>query len=280
MYELKKLIQSADQGKVIKEGIQAVIVGKPNAGKSSILNKMSGRDRAIVTDIEGTTRDIIEEEIQIQGLNLNIIDTAGIRTTDNKIEKIGVEKTKKYAKEADLIIYVIDVSKNFDENDKEIIKFLCNKKSIILLNKTDLDTIITKEILQKFINEQVENEGNYFKLRGNKLVDEKTEIPVIEISAIKEKGLEKIGQEIYNMFLKGEVSFNDEIYITNVRQKNALKNAYECLNKVKESIYQHMPEDFYSIDLMDAYEELGSITGETTGEDLINEIFSKFCMGK
>ena len=258
--QLGELIQSADDGRILKEGIQTVIVGKPNAGKSSLLNVLSGRERAIVTDIEGTTRDVLEEQIHLQGLSLNIIDTAGIRETEDVIEKMGVEKAKEYAKGADLVIYVVDASRPLDENDQKILSLVRDKKAIILLNKTDLETVVSKEMLKEQIGEQ--------------------EIPMIEISAKEELGIQQLEETLEKMFLKGNLAFNDEIYITNIRQKAALLAASESLQKVIESIENQMPEDFYSIDLMDAYESLGSITGETIGEDLVNEIFSKFCMGK
>lgn len=271
--ELKKLISSADDGRILKEGIQTVIVGKPNAGKSSLLNVLSGRERAIVTDIEGTTRDILEEQIHLQGLNLNMIDTAGIRETEDIIEKMGVEKAKEYIKAADLIIYVVDASRNLDENDEKILNLVYNKKAIILLNKSDLDTVITK----KDIEQKIEEVSSVYKTDEKK---KENNIPMIDISAKKEQGIREFEETLKRMFLRGNISFNDEIYITNLRQKEALKEAVNSLEKVTESINNQMPEDFYSIDLMDAYEILGSITGETIGEDLVNEIFSKFCMGK
>ena len=256
--ELEILIRSADNGRVMKEGINTVIVGKPNAGKSSLLNVLSGHERAIVTDIEGTTMDILEEQIKLGGLSLNVIDTAGIRTTDDVIEKIGVDRAWEYAMNADLIIYVVDASKELDENDDKILDLIRNKNTIILLNKSDLDTVVTAGMMK-------ERAGN---------------IPVISVSAKEEQGIRELEEMVKEMFLKGEISFNDQIYITNVRQKNALSDALESMKKVIQSIDDGMPEDFYSIDLMDAYESLGSITGESVGEDLVNEIFSKFCMGK
>ena len=256
--ELEDLIRSADNGRVMKEGINTVIVGKPNAGKSSLLNVLSGHERAIVTDIEGTTRDILEEQVKLGELSLNVIDTAGIRRTDDVIEKIGVDKAQEYAKNADLIIYVVDASKELDENDEKILRLITDKNTIILLNKSDLDTVITADIMK-------EKAGD---------------IPVISVSAKEEQGIRELEETVKEMFLKGEISFNDQIYITNIRQKNALSDALESMKKVIQSIDDGMPEDFYSIDLMDAYESLGSITGESVGEDLINEIFSKFCMGK
>ena len=256
--ELEALIRSADNGRVMKEGINTVIVGKPNAGKSSLLNVLSGHERAIVTDIEGTTRDILEEQIRLGELSLNVIDTAGIRRTDDVVEKIGVDRALEYAQNADLIIYVADASKELDENDEKIMRLIQDKNTIILLNKSDLDTVISAEQMK-------ERAGN---------------IPVISVSAKEEQGIREFEDKIKEMFLKGDISFNDQIYITNVRQKNALEQALESMKKVIQSIEDGMPEDFYSIDLMDAYESLGSITGESVGEDLINEIFSKFCMGK
>lgn len=261
--QIQSLLASADNGRIIKEGIQTVIVGKPNAGKSSILNVLLGEDRAIVTDIAGTTRDVLTEHMNLQGISLNIMDTAGIRKTDDTVEKIGVDKALGYAKEADLIIYVMDASLPLDDNDHQIFRFVKDKKCVILLNKSDLKRQIDEKEIQKIC---MEND-----MGGT---------PVISVSAKEEHGIDKLEQTLKEMFYDGEISFNNEIYITNMRHKNALESAKESLEKVKESIENGMPEDFYSIDLMDAYESLGSITGETVGEDLINEIFSKFCMGK
>ena len=255
--QIQKLLISADNGRIIKEGIQTVIVGKPNAGKSSLLNVLVGEERAIVTDIEGTTRDVLEEHIQLQGISLNVMDTAGIRDTKDIVEKIGVDKAKCYANEADLIIYVVDASKPLDENDNEIIEMIRDRKAVVLLNKSDLEMVVTKEMLTEYL-----------------------EKPMIVISAKEQAGIHDLEETLKNMFFHGEISFNDEVYITNVRHKTALMDAAESLKKVNISIENGMPEDFYSIDLLDAYESLGSITGETIGEDLINEIFSKFCMGK
>lgn len=255
--KLEKLIASSEDGKMMKEGIRTVIVGKPNAGKSSLLNVLVGEDRAIVTDIAGTTRDILEETIQIHGISLNIIDTAGIRSTEDVVEKIGVSRAKDYAKDADLIIYVVDSSTELDENDSEIIEMLRSKKAIILLNKTDLQMITSEEMLKERIDK-----------------------PVIPVSAKENKGIDLLELTLKEMFFHGEISFNDEVYITNIRHKTALADALSSLRQVRESIEMGMPEDFYSIDLMSAYEELGGIIGESVGEDLVNEIFSKFCMGK
>ena len=258
IYELNKLINSYRNGKVFREGIQTVIVGKPNAGKSSLLNVLAGHERAIVTEIEGTTRDVIEEQINLQGITLNVVDTAGIRQTDDKVEKIGVDKAVDYVENADLVIYVADSSRNLDENDEKILDMIYDKKKIVLLNKSDLEPVVTREMIK-------EKAGD---------------APVIEVSAAEERGISELGDLIKDMFLKGDISFNEEIYITSARQKDALCRAVESMKKVIESIDDGMPEDFYSIDLMDAYEALGSITGEEVGDDLINEIFSRFCMGK
>ena len=257
--QLDELLQSANHGRIMKEGIQTVIVGKPNAGKSSLLNVLVGSDRAIVTDIAGTTRDILEESIQLHGISLNVVDTAGIRNTEDVVEKIGVEKAKAHASEADLVIYVVDASRELDENDFDIMQMIQKKKAVILLNKSDLTTVVTKDMLLSHLQE---------------------EKPMIEISAKEERGIQELEATLKNMFFEGEISFNDEIFITNMRQKAALQDAYDSLMRVNESIENDMPEDFYSIDLLDAYESLGSITGDTIGEDLVNEIFSKFCMGK
>lgn len=255
--ELNKLLVTANDGKILKEGIKTVIIGKPNVGKSSLLNYLVGEEKAIVTDIAGTTRDIIEENINLNGVSLNIIDTAGIRETEDIIEKIGVEKTFKYANEADLIIYVVDSSTKLDENDEQIIKMLKKRNSIILLNKTDLDNLTSQELLR-----------------------EKTDNIVIPVSVKEEKGINVLEDTIKKMFIKGNIELNDEVYITNIRQKSLISEAFESLNLVKDSIKNNMPEDFYSIDLMNAYEKLGQVIGESIEDDLVNQIFSKFCMGK
>lgn len=257
--QVGRLIDSADNGRMMREGIETVILGKPNAGKSSLLNTLLGESRAIVTDIAGTTRDVLEETITLNGITLNIFDTAGIRQSEDIVERIGVEKAKEKAQNADLIIYVVDSSTDTDENDREIIRVLKDKKVIVLLNKSDLDQKTTEESIRGLTQK---------------------EYPVISISAKEHTGIGLLEQKIKEMFYHGEISFNDEIYITNARQKASLSEAAESLKKVIESIRTGMPEDFYSIDLMSAYEALGEITGEAVGEDLVNEIFGKFCMGK
>lgn len=257
MKSIDKLLKSSDNGRILKEGINTVIVGKPNAGKSSLLNILVGADRAIVTDIAGTTRDVLEEQINLDGITLNLVDTAGIRDTDDIVEKIGVDRAKQYADSADLIIYVIDSSTELDDNDFSIIDILKDKNAIVLLNKSDLSTITTEDIVKKYLDK-----------------------PVINISAKDRTGIDELESKISEMFLHGQVSFNDEVYITNIRHKNSLTEAFNSLKLVVESINNDMPEDFYSIDLMNAYEELGLIIGEAVEDDLMQEIFSKFCMGK
>lgn len=255
--KISKLVNSFDNGRIMKEGIKTVILGKPNAGKSSLLNLMLGEDRAIVTDIEGTTRDTLEENINFNGLSLKIIDTAGIRDTEDLVERIGVNKAKEIAKEGDLIIYVVDGSRELDDNDREIIKLINDKQAIILVNKSDMDTVINIDELKKDSNRDV-----------------------ILFSAKNGEGMDQLEEEIRNMFYSGKVTYNNQVYITNARHKEALENALESLKQVKNSVDAGMPEDFYSIDLMDAYTDLGLIIGESVEDDLVNEIFSKFCMGK
>ena len=255
--EIKKLLKSSSDGKMIQEGIQTVILGKPNAGKSSLLNLLLGENRAIVTDIAGTTRDILEAYITLHGITLKIVDTAGIRETEDIVEKIGVDRAREMAQKADLILYVVDSSVPLDSNDEEIMSMLNGKKAIILYNKTDLKAAIEIDRLR-----------------------EKAGHPVIPISAKEETGITELEEKIKDMFFGGELSFNDEVYITNARHKAALEEADKSLDLVRNSILGGLPEDFFSIDLMNAYENLGKILGESVGEDLVNEIFSKFCTGK
>lgn len=255
-----KLIDSADDGKVLKEGINTVIVGKPNAGKSSLMNLLVGEEKAIVTDVAGTTRDVLEESIRLHGIGLNIIDTAGIRSTEDVVEKIGVERALKIASDADLILYVVDSSVALDESDQEILDLIRGKKCIVLLNKTDLVPVVEEEELRK-------------KLQDG-------EISVIRTSTRDNTGMEEFENTIKEMFFSGALSMNEEVIITNMRHKQALEEARDSLLMVKKSLEDEMPEDFYSIDLMSAYASLGYILGEEVGEDLVNEIFSKFCMGK
>ena len=250
-----KLIDSADDGKVLKEGINTVI-----AGKSSLMNLLVGEEKAIVTEVAGTTRDVLEESIRLHGIGLNIIDTAGIRSTEDVVEKIGVERALKIASDADLIMYVVDSSVALDESDEEILDLIRGKKCIVLLNKTDLVPVVEEEELRK-------------KLRD-------AEISVIRTSTRDNTGIEEFENTIKEMFFSGALSMNEEVIITNMRHKQALEEARDSLLMVKKSLEDEMPEDFYSIDLMSAYASLGYIIGEEVGEDLVNEIFSMFCMGK
>ena len=255
--ELSRLINNFDNGRIVKEGVKTVILGKPNAGKSSLLNLLLGEERAIVTDIEGTTRDTLEESINLNGVFLNLIDTAGIRDSEDVVEQIGVNKAKELAEKSDLVIFVADASKELDENDKEIINLIKDKQAIVLLNKSDLGTIINEKNVSEFDNK-----------------------PVITFSAKTGDGLDELENKIRDLFYEGKVKYNDELHITNARQKESLINAKNSIEEVIKSVENDMPEDFYSIDLMDAYTYLGQIIGESVEDDLVNEIFSKFCMGK
>ena len=255
--EINHLIRTADDGKMLKEGIKTVILGKPNAGKSSVLNVMMGKDRAIVTDVAGTTRDTLEEFISIRGIPLNIIDTAGIRKTDDIVEKIGVDKSLKEIEDADLILYIIDSSIKLDENDEKIIQMIKDKKVIILRNKSDLENIITKDDIKNRLDK-----------------------PVISISAKNKDGFDEFYDLLNQKFFHGNINYNDEIYITNMRHKDALYDALSSIKMVRQSIEDDMPEDFLSIDMMAAYERLGYIIGESVEDDLVDTIFREFCMGK
>ena len=255
--ELKMLLDSSDNGRILYEGIKTVILGKPNAGKSSLLNLLVGEERAIVTDLEGTTRDTLEENILINGISLNIIDTAGIRDTEDRVEQIGVERAKKCADEAELILYVLDSSRNLDKNDEEIFKMIKGKKTILLYNKCDLSSKIKEEEIEK-----------------------RTDAPIVKISAKLGDGMDQLEKLIKEMFFNGKITVNDEVFITNARQKSDILNAYQSILMVEESINAGVSEDFYTIDLMNAYESLGRVIGEAVEEDLVNTIFHKFCMGK
>ena len=255
--ELNRALSTFDSGRVLSEGIRTVILGKPNAGKSSLMNVLVGEERAIVTDIAGTTRDTLEENIRLHGISLNIVDTAGIRETEDVVEKIGVDKARANADDADLLIYVVDGSCPLDENDYQIMNLIEGRKSIVLLNKTDLEMVLTPEEIK-----------------------EKTGKEVVAVSAKEQRGIDLLEEKIKELFLSGEIDFNDEVMITNVRHKTAMSEALKSLSLVKQSIEDQMPEDFYSIDLMNAYEQLGTIIGESLEDDLVNEIFNKFCMGK
>ena len=255
--ELEASIGTFDNGRIMTEGIKTVILGKPNAGKSSLMNVLLGEERAIVTEIAGTTRDTLEENIRLRGLSLNLIDTAGIRETEDIVEKIGVERARKIADEADLILYVVDGSRKLDENDRQILDLIRGRKVIVLLNKTDLEPVLTEEALREACGQEV-----------------------IPVSAKEQQGIDRLEEKIQTMFLQGNLNFNDQVMLTNVRHKTAMEQALKSLRLVETSIDNAMPEDFFSIDLMDAYEHLGTILGESLEEDLVNEIFSHFCMGK
>ena len=255
--KIADLLKNAKNGSILKEGIRTVIVGKPNSGKSSLLNTLVGKDRAIVTDIAGTTRDVIEEQIRLNGISLNVIDTAGIRNTEDIVEKIGVDKAREYVETADLVIYVVDASIPLDEDDKKIIEVLKDRNTIILLNKSDLTSVITEEEMKGYLNKRI-----------------------LSISAKHRIGIDELENTIEEMFFDGKIQMNEEVYITNARHTASLMEVQSSLKLVKQSILDGMPEDFYSIDLMNAYEELGKIIGESVEDDLVNEIFSKFCMGK
>jgi tRNA modification GTPase len=250
-------LSTADNGRILKEGIKTAIVGRPNAGKSSLLNLLVGEERAIVTEIAGTTRDTLEETIQIQGIPLQVIDTAGIRQTEDIVEKIGIQKAKETMEKADLVLYVADSSVPLGDSDYEIMECLKEKKAIVILNKSDLSKVTTENEIKQHLNQDI-----------------------IVFSAKNQTGIEQLYEKIKELFFEGRLSFNDEIYITNQRHKTSLKQASDSLQMVLESIENGMPEDFYSIDLTDAYEHLGYILGKSMGEDLVNKIFKEFCMGK
>ncbi len=255
--KIDTLLEASKSGIIMKEGVDTVILGRPNAGKSSLLNYMLGKERAIVTDIAGTTRDTITESINLGEITLNITDTAGIRKSSDKIEMLGVDKAKRAAKDADLVLCVIDASSPLTDDDIDILNSIEGKRAIILLNKSDKDTVISEKEIKNY-----------------------TRHIIISISALDGSGIEKLSNEIKKMFYTGAIDFNNQIYITSIRHKKALEDARDALHMVKKSIDSNMPEDFFSIDLMRAYEALGIITGESVDDEIIDEIFSKFCMGK
>ena len=254
---LNNILENAGKGRIIKEGIKTVIVGKPNVGKSSFLNYISGEEVAIVTDIPGTTRDALMQSVSFGDISLNIVDTAGIRETDNEIERMGIERAKEHLSDADLVLMIIDVSKPLSSEDKELLEEIKSRKSVLILNKTDLERGLTDEEYKAF-----------------------SEFNPVEISAKKRVGIEKLTEIIKEMFFNGELDFNNEIYLSNLRQEGAIRRAKESLNMVLESIDSGVSEDFYTIDLMNAYNAIGEVTGDTTSEDLADKIFKDFCMGK
>ena len=255
--DLNNILENAGKGRIIKEGIKTVIVGKPNVGKSSFLNYISGEEVAIVTDIPGTTRDALLQNVSLGDISLNIVDTAGIRETDNEIERMGIERAKEHLSDADLVLMIIDVSKPLSTEDKELLAEIKSKKTVLILNKTDLERGLTDEEYKEF-----------------------SEFNLVEISAKKRIGIEKLTEIIKEMFFNGELDFNNEIYLSNLRQEGAIRRAKESLNMVLESIDSGVSEDFYTIDLMNAYNAIGEVTGDTTSEDLADKIFKDFCMGK
>jgi len=256
--KLEKLESSFDNGKILKEGIKTAIIGKPNVGKSSLLNAILKEERAIVTDIAGTTRDTIEEFVTVNGIPLKLVDTAGIREASDEVEKIGVEKSKKQAEDADLIIAIFDSSKQLTGEDLEILKLIQNRESIILLNKSDLKSIITEqdERLKEFSNN------------------------ILKISALNKTGIEELYDKISEMFNLNKINFDNDILITNIRHKNIISKALKNVKKANEALNLNMPIDIITIYIKDILEDLGEITGEVVTEDVINEIFSKFCLGK
>lgn len=256
--EIYDLMRTYESGKLIREGIQTAIIGKPNVGKSSLLNALLKEDRAIVTDIPGTTRDVLEEYMNIHGIPLKLVDTAGIRSTEDRVEKIGVERSVVQLKDADLIIFVLDASRAVDEEDLHIMSLIKDREVIVLFNKIDLD-------------EQIDRK---------QIIDILHDCHMIDISAKNYDGIDDLEHAIKDMFYLGDIDINNEVYITNVRHKNALEDALKSLNEVRTSIQNQMPEDCWSIDLKTAYEKVGVVTGDSVNEDMITEIFSRFCLGK
>ena len=259
MDQVENMLSTYDDGRFITEGIRTCIVGKPNAGKSSFLNVLLGEERAIVTEIAGTTRDTLEESVTIDGITLNIIDTAGIHDTEDKVEKIGVERARKEIEHADLVLFIIDMADGIQEEDIHIFREIKDKKKMILLNKMDIGETFSMESLQDYVEKDT---------------------PCITISAKYRQGIDLFTKELKKMMFHGTIDEKQDFYLTNARHKNALEEVLRSLRMVRESIHDQMPEDFFTIDLMNAYEMLGSILGESVGEDLIEEIFSKFCTGK
>ncbi len=285
MKEMNQMLFTFQNGKILKEGIKTVILGKPNAGKSSLLNKLLGEERAIVTEIAGTTRDVLEQYINLEGIGMNIIDTAGIRDTEDIVEKIGVDKAMKQAEDADLLLYVVDSSKPLDQDDFSIMKLMTEKRSIILMNKSDLDEVVSCEDMKMQMqdmsnNNNYEKNENFYDMNNDTNNNDGNNQIIIQTSMKDDTGLDILVDSIKKLFINGKIEYNNEANITNIRHKEALSDAFESLKLVKQSLADKMPEDFLSIDLMNAYTSLGKIIGEEVEDDLVNEIFSKFCMGK
>ena len=256
--DIKKLYETSESGKIFREGLKTVIVGKPNVGKSSLLNSILGENRAIVTDIPGTTRDVIEEFVNIKGIPLKIVDTAGIRETDDVVEKIGVEKSMASFDTADLIIMVVDSSSELSEEDREILEKVQGKETIILLNKTDLPQVIDEEEVKKYVNEE----------------------NIIKISALHNEGIEDVHDRIEAMVYKGDIKSSSNVIITNSRHKDALYRAMKSAEDAMRAIEDRMPLDFVEVDLKNIWDYLGYINGDTVSEDLLDNIFHNFCIGK
>lgn len=254
---LQRLLDRFENGRMKSEGINTVIVGKPNAGKSSLMNILLDEDRAIVTDIAGTTRDALQESVRLGGLMLNLIDTAGIHNTEDTVEKIGVDRAKQYIEQADFILFVVDGSEEWSDEDEQILPLIAQKKGIILLNKADLKAKVSELFLK-----------------------DKLSWDTIAFSNETKQGLQQLEQYITDKFERGDLQFNDQICLTSIRHKNAVMQAVNALHRVEQSIKDGMPEDFFIIDLMEAYQQLGLINGDTATEDLVNKIFEEFCMGK
>ena len=255
--QMEDLLKNADKGKILREGLNVIIVGKPNVGKSSLLNALLEEKRAIVTDVPGTTRDTIEEYINIDGIPVKLIDTAGIREARNEVEKIGVERTKECIDKADLILFMIDGSREIDDEDMKIVEIAKNRDVIVIINKHDLPMNVDIEYIKKtFYNK-----------------------PVLYVSVKTNEGISSIKEEITNFVYKGKVSVKD-IYVTNIRHKKALNDAIESIENGITTIKNGYPIDMASIDIKDAYLKLGEITGKTVSEDIIDRIFTNFCIGK
>lgn len=256
--EVVQMYKTADTGKILREGLQTAILGKPNVGKSSLMNSILGENRAIVTDIPGTTRDIIEEFVNIKGIALKIVDTAGIRDTDDVVEKIGVEKSRKHLKSSDLTLVVLDNSREIDQEDIDILESVDRSKTLVILNKIDLESKLDLDIVKKYVDE----------------------INIINISALKNEGLDLLHDRIEDMVFSGEISNSGDVMITNSRHKDAIYKAMKAIEDAISSLNDEMSYDFIEVDLKDAWDALGYINGDTISEDLLDTIFSNFCIGK